>query len=297
VVDADPEAAAKAAAEVGCDTVEASLEEALQADIDGVVIATPSALHADQSLVALDRGLPVFCQKPLGRTEAETARVVEAARERDLLLGVDLSYRYADAFMKARDVVRSGELGKVYAADLVFHNAYGPDKAWFTDAVVSGGGCVIDLGTHLVDLALWTLGGDVREVTSQLFARGEPVADATAGVEDYAVAQLEMTGGASARIACSWFLSAGRDAIIEAHFHATDGGVSVRNVDGSFYDFVCERYDGRTASTLSEPRDAWGGRALVDWARRVQAGAGFDREVASVVGVARTVDRIYGRHM
>ena len=46
----------------------------------------------------------------------------------------------------------------MYAVELAFHNAYGPDKEWFYDRRVSGGGCVVDLGVHLIDLALWTLG-------------------------------------------------------------------------------------------------------------------------------------------
>jgi predicted dehydrogenase len=97
------------------------------------VIATPSALHAEQAIAALDRGLAVFCQKPLGRDASETRAVVEAARRADRLLGVDLSYRYTRAAAALRDEVRSGALGEVYAVDLVFHNAYGPDKPWFYD--------------------------------------------------------------------------------------------------------------------------------------------------------------------
>src|SRR4051812_5645908 len=64
-----------------------SFEELLSADLDGIVIATPSALHAEQSIMALERGIAVFCQKPLARTAAETLRVVEAARDSDRLLG------------------------------------------------------------------------------------------------------------------------------------------------------------------------------------------------------------------
>ena len=259
-----------------------SLEDLLDAGVDGVVIATPSAQHAEQALAALERGRPVFCQKPLGRTAAEARAVVEAAREADLLLGVDLSYRHVEGMRLIRELVEAGELGDVFAAELVFHNAYGPDKPWFYDAQLSGGGCVIDLGIHLIDLALWTLGLDG-------FARVEPHLVA-APVEHYAHAQLDHV-----RIACSWNLHAGHDAVIEAHFHGSDGGASLRNVGGSFYDFRAERYRGREAETLAEPPDEWGGRAIVEWARRVAAGEGFDPEAERHVLVAETIDRIYGR--
>ncbi len=124
-------------------------------DLDGVVIATPSALHAEQARQAFAGGVAVFCQKPLGRDLAETRAVIDAARAADRLLGVDLSYRHLAAVEAVRALLRDGELGRVYAAELTFHNAYGPDKPWFTRRSQSGGGCLIDLGTHLLDLVMW----------------------------------------------------------------------------------------------------------------------------------------------
>jgi len=257
-----------------------SLDDLLEEDLDGIVIATPSALHAEQAIAALERGLAVFCQKPLARTAAETRAVVDAARRADLLLGVDLSYRHVEAFRAARAAV--DEIGELLAADLVFHNAYGPDRPWFHDPELSGGGCVIDLGTHLVDLAVWMLDLESETVTSRLW--GAPV-------EQVATAELDRV-----RLACSWNLHAGAEAVIEASFYGADGGVSVRNVGGSFYDFRCDRLRGTERETLVEPPDDWMGRAAVEWTRRVAAGERFDaRAAAEYVRVAELVDRIYGR--
>src|SRR5690606_22314043 len=69
--------------------VTGSFEAMLDMELDGIVIATPSAMHAEQSIKALERGFPVFCQKPLGRDRAEVEAVVAAARRNDRLLGVD----------------------------------------------------------------------------------------------------------------------------------------------------------------------------------------------------------------
>jgi predicted dehydrogenase len=274
----------------------ASLDELLQHELDGVVIATPSALHAQQSLAALERGVAVFCQKPLARTLAENAAIIEAARKADRLLGCDLSYRHTDAMRRIRNSVVEGELGDVYAVDLVFHNAWGPDKSWARDPALAGGGCAIDLGIHLVDLALWTLGFPaVERVTSRLYAKGQPLAPGADAVEDYAVAQLELATGAVVRIACSWNCSTGRDAIIEAHFHGARGGAAMHNVNGSFYDFAAARFEGTKRIPLADPPDAWGGRAVVDWARRLGAGARYDRSIESLLQVASVLDRIYGR--
>jgi predicted dehydrogenase len=273
-----------------------TLEELLQHDLDGVVIATPSALHAQQSLQALDRGLAVFCQKPLARTAAENKAIIDAARKADRLLGCDLSYRHTEAMRRVRNAVVEGELGSIYAVDLVFHNAYGPDKSWARDPALAGGGCAIDLGIHLVDLALWTLGfPEVTHVSSRLFAHGAPLPPGSTQVEDYAVAQLELATGAVVRMACSWNLPFGRDAAIEAHFHGTQGGAAMTNVNGSFYDFSAARFQGTQRFPLAEPPDAWGGRAVVDWARRLAGGARYDRSIESLVQVASVLDRVYGR--
>ncbi|MEX2583478.1 MAG: Gfo/Idh/MocA family oxidoreductase [Gemmatimonadota bacterium] len=272
-----------------------SLHDLLAMPLDGIVIATPSALHAEQSIAALARGMAVFCQKPLGRTADETRHVVEAARRADRLLGVDLSYRFAEAFARARGLIASGELGEIFDVDLVFHNAYGPDKPWFYDVRLAGGGCVVDLGLHLVDMGLWCLGfPDVEQVQSRLLARGKPILDDST-VEDFATARIDVASGASLRLACSWNLPAGQDAVIAATFYGSAGAVDVRNVDGSFYDFVAERFDGTSRQLLAEPPDAWGGRAAVDWARRLADGATFDDSAEELIAVAQVLDRIYGR--
>ena len=174
VADPDPECAAQAADLAPGAAVLPSLEALLDHGLDGLVIATPSALHAEQAIAALNRGIAVFCQKPLGRNEGEARRVIEAARRAGRLLAVDLSYRRTAAVEAIAGPIRSGELGEIFAVDLAFHNAYGPDKPWFYDRTLSGGGCVIDLGVHLVDLALWLLDFPaVERVQSRLFAGGQ----------------------------------------------------------------------------------------------------------------------------
>lgn len=296
IADPSPEVRQRAQQLVPGAAAVATLDELLRHKLDGVVIATPSALHAQQALDALDRGLAVFCQKPLARTAAENKAIIDAARRADRLLGCDLSYRHTEAMRRIRNAVVEGELGSIYAVDLVFHNAYGPDKSWARDPALAGGGCAIDLGIHLVDLALWTLGfPEVTNVTSRLYAQGQPLPAGSTQVEDYAVAQLELATGAVVRMACSWNLPFGRDAAIEAHFHGSRGGAAMTNVNGSFYDFAAARFQGTQRIPLADPPDAWGGRAAVDWARRLAAGARYDKSIESLVQVAQVLDRIYGR--
>jgi predicted dehydrogenase len=264
-----------------------TLDELLAHELDGVVIATPSALHAEQAIAALDAGVAVFCQKPLGRTAAEAQAVVDAARAADRLLGIDLSYR----FTRAAEAVRGVQLGNVHAVEAAFHNAYGPDKAWFYDRRLAGGGCVIDLGTHLVDLVLWTLGWpEVVAVESRLQYPGGHA------VEDYAAALLELAGGTAVSLTCSWNLPAGRECVLEASFYGSECGAGLWNVGGSYYDLAAAAFAGTAATTLAEPPDDWGGRAIRAWAAQLAAGGRFDGEAEHAVDVAQVIDRIYGRN-
>ena len=95
------------------------------------------------------------------------------------------------AMTAIRDRVRAGELGKVFAADLTFHNAYGPQSGWFWDPKLSGGGCLIDLGVHLVDLALWMFDfPEVIDARATAAAR-RPAPAADGEVEDFATGELD----------------------------------------------------------------------------------------------------------
>jgi predicted dehydrogenase len=288
---ADPQAEAlAAAAEVApqAGRVE-SLEELLGHELDGIVIATPSALHAQQATAALERGLAVFCQKPLARDAEQTRRVLAAARAADRLLAVDLSYRHVEALCAAQAQVASGAIGQVHTLDLVFHNAYGPDKPWFTDPELAGGGCLIDLGTHLVDLALWFTGSPATavETARTLSLRGHEV-------EDHATAELSL-GDARARVACSWFTPAGRDCVFECTAWGSEGAVSVGNVGGSFYDFRAELWRGTSAETLVEPPDDWGGGAIAAWTERLRGDRGYDPAGDQLELVAAAIDAIYAK--
>jgi len=296
ICDASPACVAKVVEKHPNVKIAGTFDELLEADLDGIAIATPSALHAEQSIRALEKGFAVFCQKPLGRCVREVLSIIRTAQCVNRLLAVDLSYRFTKGMQQVREAVGSGAIGEVYACDLVFHNAYGPDKAWFYDPKLSGGGCVMDLGVHLVDLALWTLGfPSVHRTTGKLFASGKPIEPHSGQVEDYAIATIELSSGVVLRLACSWRLPVGCDAIISANFYGSKAGVAFQNVNGSFYDFVAERFDGTSRTTLSSPPDEWGGRAALSWAARLQQDPGFDPEVGHAIQVAAVLDAIYGR--
>jgi predicted dehydrogenase len=294
---ADPDTEAVLAATQGsADAVAVTeLGELLELDLDGVVIATPSAMHAPQAIATLQHGVAVFSQKPLARTRAEAAEVIAAAAAAGRPFGVDLSYRHTAAAQRMRAELQEGRIGRVFATELVFHNAYGPDKPWFVDRRRSGGGCVIDLGTHLLDLLLWLQGDLQHRVDAVTLLRGgRPLAGADAEVEDFAAVQMTTADGASVRLACSWFLPAGCNCVFDCTLHGTEGALSMSNVAGSFYDFRLDLRHGTQAETLVSGPDSWGGRAVCAWARELGGGGSFDADLGrSVEAVAGLVDAIY----
>jgi len=294
IVDADPSRAREAAALCPGATCGPETALLLEGDLDGVVIATPSALHAEQCHTFLGRGIAVFCQKPLGRTAKETASIVAEARRRDRLLATDFCYRRVAGMDGVRDLALSGALGRVVLVDAVFHNAYGPDKPWFRDPALSGGGCLMDLGIHLLDLAAWILDFPTAvRVTSRLHARGERLRGRRDHVEDQALVEIDLASGAVIRLACSWNLPAGRDAVISLSVYGTEGGAALRNREGSFYDLVVERYRGTSREPLATPCTDWQDRAIVDWVLQLGRSSGFDPEAERLTTVAELLDLAY----
>lgn len=274
--------------------VNESFNELLQSDVEGVVIATPSALHSKQSIQALEQGKAVFCQKPLGRDLSETKAVVHAAQQADKLLAVDYSYRYTKGIAAIKELLDQGALGKIFSVEAVFHNAYGPDKSWFYDPGLSGGGCLIDLGSHLVDLLFYLFKTPSIEVRyANLLAQGKPLIGRGERVEDFAEAQLKTATGISIHLACSWKLSVGKDAEISLKIYGTEGGASFHNVGGSFYDFQADVFTQNKLQTLVTPPDDWGGKAIQHWARQLAKGNRFNPDNYELIKSAALLEDIY----
>ena len=151
--------------------------------VDAVVICTPNALHVPQAIQALRAGKHVLVQKPLALSFADACRVVDAGRDARRLVFVDYSYR----FLASVEAVHAAleRIGRVRTVTAEFHNIYGPgaEKTWFFDRQLSGGGALLDLGVHLLDLALWLL--QPAEVSLEL-ADARPGGDRTRGTPAHA---------------------------------------------------------------------------------------------------------------
>jgi predicted dehydrogenase len=295
-VDRDLELA-RAASESHADVrVSSSLEACFDLPIDGVVIATPTGLHEGQAMAALDHGLAVFCQKPLATNAAGAERVVARAAAADRLLGADFCYRHVNGMLTLQQRLRERAYGELLAIDLTFHNAYSPNAAWSRNPALAGGGCLLDLGVHLLDLAAWLQDFPRFDVEqARLFAGGKPIAPREPAVEDLAFAQLRQDNGACVRVACSWNLHAGQGARIELAIHGTRGGARWHNLRGSFFDFELLELRGDRSEVLAAGADDWGPRALQCWSRQLAQGNRFDAAAHGYTASARLIDAIYAR--
>jgi predicted dehydrogenase len=168
-----------------------SLDALLSSGIDAVYIATPANVHREQALAAMRAGKHVLCEKPLGMTVAEAEEMSAEAARLGVRLGAALMMRFHAQHRAARDLIAAGRIGKPVYARAQLSCWYPPiDGAWRQDPRTGGGGSLIDMGGHCIDLLEMLLG---PVATVSCFVRNTVHAYPA---EDSAVALLQFTSGA-----------------------------------------------------------------------------------------------------
>ena len=168
------------------------------ADIDGVYIATPVYLHAQQAVAAAAAGKHVLCEKPMAMNTAECDRMLAAARTRGVKLGVAYYRHFYPAVARIKAILASGEIGRAVVVHVnafeCFNPAPGDPRHWLLQADRAGGGPMFDFGCHRLEVLL-SLFGDVEDVTSLVANVVFP-----REVEDTAVATLRFQDGPCATV-------------------------------------------------------------------------------------------------
>jgi predicted dehydrogenase len=164
-------------------------------DVDVVVVCTPNALHAEQSIAALAAGKHVLCEKPMATSVADGEAMLAAAAEHDRLLLVLHPWRHHEAVIALRDAIAAGELGRVVRTHgYGVHADWGPG-GWFTDPALAGGGALVDMGIHAIDTARFLLGEpEPRRVQASI-----ATAHGTYPVDDDGLVLIDWEGGCSLR--------------------------------------------------------------------------------------------------
>jgi predicted dehydrogenase len=259
--DADPDRLQKAAERLGVTQTFTDHRDLLETDVDVVSVALPNFLHAPIAIDLLRAGKHVLCEKPLALNAQEAEAMVAAAREAKRQLMVHFNFRFTEAATRLRKAVDEGRLGDVYFARTGWHRGRGVPGlgGWFTDKTRSGGGPLIDLGVHRLDLALWLMGYPTPvSVSGATFDHLAQAIAARSGkpytVEDLAAGFIRFANGAALVIEASWANNAVEREEMFTTLTGTRGGAAMLNVEGG-YQFrtrVFEDRDGALTETTEE---------------------------------------------
>ncbi len=196
------ESAERFASEHGIEQVTTDWSALVAADdVDVVIVCTPNALHAEQSMAALAAGKHVLCEKPMATTTADGEAMLAAAAKHDRLLLVLHPWRHHPAVIAVRDAVAAGDLGRVIRTHgYGVHADWGP-SGWFTDPALAGGGALVDMGIHAIDTARFLLGDpEARRVVASI-----ATAHGSYAVDDDGLVLIEWEGGARSVVESGWW--------------------------------------------------------------------------------------------
>ncbi len=231
--------------------------EMLQAGkFDILSVAVPNNQHKDLTVAGLEAGANVLCEKPMALDTAEAEEMLAAAKKANRKLGINFSYRFTPQSRAMKSLVEDGRVGEIYYARSVWlrrrgvpglaASAFGAQGggagSWFFDKSQAGGGPLIDLGVHRLDLALWMMGyPEPAWVLGSTYAKIAPgIAKAQKldyTVEDLACAMIKFKNGATLELDASWASNIKENEQMSTRLIGTQGGIYQYNLnEGYSYD-------------------------------------------------------------
>ena len=201
VADIRREAAEEVAALAGVkafDNVDAMIREV---EPDAAIVCTPPASHPDICIKLMEKGIHVLCEKPLAINSAEALRMVEAAERCHVVFTMGSKFRFVADVQKAREILEAGTLGDIILFENTFAGFVDMSRRWNSNPDISGGGVLIDNGTHSVDILRFLLGS----ITELQVVEGRRVQQLA--VEDTAHLFARTAGGAMGSIDLSWSMN------------------------------------------------------------------------------------------
>ena len=215
VADVRPEAAFALAGRLGCPAFASHKAMSLACPLDAVVVCTPPASHPDVALHFLRRRVHVLCEKPLSIDSHSARLMAHVARRTGAVLAMASKFRYVEDVVRARNLIAAGTIGDVVQAENSFTSRIDMSARWSSDPALSGGGVLIDNGTHSVDLLRCFL-GPLVEVQVVEGPRSQGLA-----VEETVRLFVRNAAGALGSVDLSWSL--GKEAASYLTLFGTEG--------------------------------------------------------------------------
>ncbi len=229
-----------------------SLEETIaHPDSTIVCIALPNNLHEEAVMLCCKHKKPVITTKPLGRNAEEAKRMVEAVEKAGIFNGYLEDLVYTPKFIKAEKSVREGALGRIlWAKSRETHP--GPHSDWFWDIEQAGGGCVLDLGCHCVEITRSYIGKEIKPIEVMCWAdtQVKPI-----DAEDHAIGLVKYENGAIGQFEVSWTFRGGLD--IRDEVMGTEGTIWINNFLRTGFEMFTTGKGGDYIAEKAESNSGW----------------------------------------
>ena len=270
--------------------------------LDVVSICTPNKFHKQLTLGALEAGCHVLCEKPMAMNADEGRAMVTAAKRAGKRLMIDFSYRFSAASRGLKAQVDSGMFGEFYFGRTVWHRRRGMPGfgGWFGEKAMSGGGPLIDLGVHRLDLALWLMGHP--KPTWVLGSKHDPIARALAAkagktfdVEDLVGALIRFENGATLILEASWAANIQEAELMETRLLGTRAGLLQKNLnEGYTFDaYIFTEKDGAPLDIRLHPPATPPPSAMHDFAQAILSDTPHPAPGEEGLMVMEILDAIY----
>lgn len=261
VAGTDSQRVSEAAKELGVPRSYTNVEEMIEKEeLNVVSVCSPNKFHAEHTCLALDAGAHVLCEKPMAVNVKDAQKMRDTAQRAKRRLMINYSYRFTPEVFALKKEMECGTLGEVYYGRTLWHRRRGAPGletgsfggtgggrgVWFLNKELAGGGPLIDLGVHRIDLAMWLMGyPEVESVFGRTFNKlalpraKECGVDYT--VEDMAVGLINFKNGASLSVEASWLGNIKREEWMETRLWGTEGGAIHKNIKEG-YSFEAQVY-------------------------------------------------------
>ena len=272
-----------------------SVEELLRQDIDAVYIATPVFLHKDQAIAAMRAGKHVLVEKPAGIDSAEIEAIKQVSREEHVKLGVGMLMRFHSQHQKMKELIADGKLGEIVSMRAQWAFWY-PDMEgnWRQNKKLSGGGALMDVGVHCIDLLMYISGLKADCVSAfcdtQTFRYH---------VDDHAGVFMRMNQGAHAYVDVSFNIPE-QAAIPRVEIYGTKGSMIAENTcqqetGGTVKVTLLKETGGSDAEAffLDPAEGNLYTREIESFSRAIAADTAFEAPIEDALAVQNVIDAAY----